>query len=105
MTPVAVSASKSLLGEENKVLVCTTNGFEWVATSSLEQFDMSEQFERQQHCSMCLLQDDNCYAVDAPFSNAITNNQSALKRPKHSDRTSSTLYLHEQGSRAPPVKN
>ena len=99
-----MSATQDLLGEQNKVLVCTSAGFNWVETSSFDESDPSQRLETQLHCAMCLLPDSDHNAINSQSASILITNQTILKRPRQSERVSSTLYLHEQGSRAPPVK-
>lgn len=105
-TPIAVSATQDLLGEQNKVLICTSEGFKWINADSVEQTDFQQNIEQQQHCPMCILHDDQGNAVISyKFDHTLLTNHVAFKYTKKSDRVSNTLFLHEQGSRAPPINS
>ena len=97
-------ASQTLLGEQNKVLICTTDGFKWVESESIKQTDLDQNIEQRLHCPMCILHDDiDDNVVSHKCDYVLFIDYTVLKRSKQSDRVSNTLYLHEQGSRAPPV--
>lgn len=97
----ALGVAQGALDDEQRVLMCTQNGYEWVTIS---QNEGSTPLATSQHCVFCLLSDvDTALGPDA-YSSATFFDSSplVLLRVVMPERARAS-FGHWQINRAPPL--
>lgn len=91
------------IGTESRVLLCTSQGYQWVTVKNEQEFTLKGNFQGSEHCIYCLTSNDDQEAVSFIPTVLYLSLSEVATSIRQSVESGTTRYPSHAQPRAPPI--